>query len=318
MRHIWAGVVSAVLVLTVPVGLQASAATDRTKTVRSVEISTDTATVRVGQTRTLTAYVLPATAEDQEVYWDISDDEIVAVDGDGILTGVSPGTATVTATSADGKRRATCVVTVPAAAVAGLATDGEEDASSTAALSGGERLHAATLRADVERALQTAANSPAKVTYQGKSKVSAAALRAADYAAREANGTVELRFDTLFAQGGIQGRLTVNPALYGDSEGDIRLGVTTQSAYINTLRQTLQASGYGDAAIVHCEQSGSYGMMVEIAAKVDESKPDTGSLTLWAYDPATGGMTPVEAALRVDANSYVHFATDVGGVYILA
>ncbi|MDL2234296.1 hypothetical protein LJC63_12080 [Ruminococcaceae bacterium OttesenSCG-928-L11] len=51
---------------------------------------------------------------------------------------------------------------------------------------------------------------------------------------------------------------------------------------------------------------------------MDGSKPDTGSLALWVYDPATGGMTPVEAALRVDANGCIHFATDAGGVYILA
>ncbi len=83
---------------------------DDTVRVSSVTLPA-TAGVATGKTTALTATVLPANATNKTVSW-ASDNTAVATVSGGIVTGVSVGTANITAT-ADGKT-ATCVVTVSA------------------------------------------------------------------------------------------------------------------------------------------------------------------------------------------------------------
>lgn len=66
----------------------------------------------VGETGTLTATVQPDTATDKTVTWASDDQTVATVDQSGTVTAVAPGTATVTATTADGSHTARCVVTV--------------------------------------------------------------------------------------------------------------------------------------------------------------------------------------------------------------
>ena len=61
---------------------------------------------------TLTTTFIPSDATFKEVIWESSDTNIVAVDQDGNVTAVSNGTATITATSRQGRKTATCTVTV--------------------------------------------------------------------------------------------------------------------------------------------------------------------------------------------------------------
>jgi hypothetical protein len=77
------------------------------------------ATVKVGESITLTASVLPSTAL-QSVWWSSDNPTVATIDrGSGAVRGVSEGTAIITATSADGGKTAMCVVTVEA--------DGDDD-----------------------------------------------------------------------------------------------------------------------------------------------------------------------------------------------
>ena len=77
--------------------------------VESVTVTPASASVKVGETVTLTATVLPSAAGHQ-VEWISSDIGVAKVSVDGVVTGVKAGTATITA-SADGKSSA-CTVTV--------------------------------------------------------------------------------------------------------------------------------------------------------------------------------------------------------------
>ena len=79
--------------------------------VESVTLSKGTANVAVGNQVTLTATVLPENADNKKVTWS-SDKESVATVVNGVVTGVAAGTATISATSVDGGKRASCVVTV--------------------------------------------------------------------------------------------------------------------------------------------------------------------------------------------------------------
>lgn len=77
--------------------------------VESVVLDRTSVELKIGESTTLTATVLPADADDKAVSWTSSDASVVTV-ADGVLTGVKAGTAVITVT-ASGKT-ATCEVKV--------------------------------------------------------------------------------------------------------------------------------------------------------------------------------------------------------------
>ena len=85
-----------------------------------------------GETVTLIPTVLPGDATDKSVTWS-SSDEAVATVTDGVVTAVAAGTATITVTTTDGAKTATCAVTVAAPAASTYTVtlkEGTEDATS--------------------------------------------------------------------------------------------------------------------------------------------------------------------------------------------
>jgi uncharacterized protein (TIGR02145 family) len=78
----------------------------------TVQLDATTHELTVGEIFTLNATVLPETVTNRDVTWSSSDDSIAAVGIDGSVLGVAAGTATITATSAEGGKTADCVVTV--------------------------------------------------------------------------------------------------------------------------------------------------------------------------------------------------------------
>ncbi|MCF0053448.1 Ig-like domain-containing protein [Dyadobacter sp. LJ53] len=86
----------------------------------SVAVNPSTASVGVGDTTRLSATVLPAIATNQKVTWSSSNTSIVSVDGSGLVRGMSPGTATITATTNEGQKTASSTVTAGNIAVSGV------------------------------------------------------------------------------------------------------------------------------------------------------------------------------------------------------
>ena len=70
----------------------------------------ETLTLIIGASGSLSATILPANATYKSLTWTSSDESIATVDASGKVTSVAPGTATITAYSADGGITATCVV----------------------------------------------------------------------------------------------------------------------------------------------------------------------------------------------------------------
>jgi hypothetical protein len=68
--------------------------------------------IYVDDVEDLTATVVPEDAANKKTLWTSSNDSVVTVDDNGAVTGISAGTATVTATSEDGGFTAICTVTV--------------------------------------------------------------------------------------------------------------------------------------------------------------------------------------------------------------
>ena len=67
-----------------------------------------------GDVTVLTATVTPSNASNKNVYWISSDSSVATVDNAGKVTAVKAGSATITVTTEDGGKTATCKVTVKA------------------------------------------------------------------------------------------------------------------------------------------------------------------------------------------------------------
>lgn len=289
-----------------------------------VYINTEMITVRVNQTRTLFATVEPYHTDDKTVYWDTSNPEIVTVDGDGIITGISPGEATVTATSVNG-RVGRCRVTVPGYALRGIEADTDNEGNPAAQIRGGEELSAAVLRADAEAALKDC--DTAALTYRDKTAVTTTALRSASYTAEMSGGRVSVRMVTsekgledsvrLFnpdPTADAQGWLTLDPALAGTEDYTIATRVVTDPGETGALKKQAEASLGGRAAVIRLYQQGAFGMTVSVAAKADLSGMNRQSINLYSFNGDAGTFSPLkDQSYTVDGGGYIHFSADHGG-----
>lgn len=94
-----------------PDSVQASGA----KKVTGVTLSDATLSLTAGgATATLVATIAPVDATNQNINWSTSDANVALVDGIGKVTPIAEGEATITVTTVDGGKTATCVVTVSA------------------------------------------------------------------------------------------------------------------------------------------------------------------------------------------------------------
>ena len=81
-------------------------------TVTSVSLNKTSMSMTVGDTQTLTATVLPSNADDKSVSWSSSNSSVASVSASGIVTANVVGTATITVTTNDGGKTASCLVSV--------------------------------------------------------------------------------------------------------------------------------------------------------------------------------------------------------------
>lgn len=80
--------------------------------VESVSLNKSSLDIMVEETAQLAATVMPSTASDKSVSWTSDNPQVATVDSNGKVTGVSVGIATVTASSNNGSKSATCTVRV--------------------------------------------------------------------------------------------------------------------------------------------------------------------------------------------------------------
>lgn len=81
--------------------------------VTGVSVSPGTSTVIVNATQQLTATVAPSNASNKTVTWSSNNNAVATVNNNGLVTGISSGTALITVTTQDGSRTATANINVP-------------------------------------------------------------------------------------------------------------------------------------------------------------------------------------------------------------
>ncbi len=79
--------------------------------ITSIKINSDLSEIRVNETFELTVDIKPSNATNKNITWKSSDTSIVTVEA-GLITGISPGSATITATSKDGKKSDSITIAV--------------------------------------------------------------------------------------------------------------------------------------------------------------------------------------------------------------
>lgn len=101
--------------------------TVKPKTVSVTGISLDRTSVTLleGETTTIVATVYPSNATNKSTFWYSSNPTVASVDGNGVVSAMTAGTAVITVTTDDGGKTATCTVTVnpKTIAVTGVSLD---------------------------------------------------------------------------------------------------------------------------------------------------------------------------------------------------
>ena len=130
--------------------------------VTGVTLNKTALTLNIGANETLSATVAPADATNQNVTWKSSNAAIASVDANGKVTGVAAGEATITVTTEDGGKTATCKVTVKAATIAVTGVTLNKTATSLL-VGGSETLTATVAPADATNKKVTWKSSDAAV-----------------------------------------------------------------------------------------------------------------------------------------------------------
>ena len=114
---------AAITVLTEDQGKTATCVVRVWKKVTGVSLDQTTLGLNVGESTSLTATVAPGDAANRNVSWSSSANAVATVDAAGRVTAVSAGTATITVTTEDQGKTATCAVTVSTVPVSGVTLD---------------------------------------------------------------------------------------------------------------------------------------------------------------------------------------------------
>ncbi|MDR1623850.1 MAG: Ig-like domain-containing protein [Tannerellaceae bacterium] len=96
--------------------------------VTSVQVYPAALEMKPGELATLTATVLPATAANKAVEWSSSAPQVAEVTVSGNVFACAPGTAVITAASAEGRHKATCLITVATPTATDRQTPGAQPA----------------------------------------------------------------------------------------------------------------------------------------------------------------------------------------------
>ena len=126
---------------------------DKIVHVTGISLDRNSATIKEGESITLVVTVTPANADNKEVNWSSSSDAVATVDASGKVTGVKAGSATITATAADGGMKASCALSVEANLAPSVTVEAKNVSAISAILSGKANL-GSTVASDLKVGFQ--------------------------------------------------------------------------------------------------------------------------------------------------------------------
>ena len=126
---------------------------DKTVHVTGISLDRNSATIKEGEYITLVATVTPSNADNKSVSWSSSSDAVATVDASGKVIGVKAGSATITATAADGGMKATCSLSVEANIATSVTVEAKNISAISAVLAGKANL-SSTVASDLKVGFQ--------------------------------------------------------------------------------------------------------------------------------------------------------------------
>ena len=126
---------------------------DKIVHVTGISLDCNSATIKEGEYITLVATVTPSNADNKSVSWSSSSDAVATVDASGKVTGVKAGSATITATAADGGMKATCSLSVEANLAPSVTVEAKNVSAISAVLAGKANL-SSTVASDLKVGFQ--------------------------------------------------------------------------------------------------------------------------------------------------------------------
>ena len=126
---------------------------DKTVHVTGISLDRNSATIKEGEYITLVATVTPSNADNKSVSWSSSSDAVATVDASGKVTGVKAGSATITATAADGGMKASCSLSVEANLAPSVTVEAKNVSAISAVLAGKANL-SSTVASDLKVGFQ--------------------------------------------------------------------------------------------------------------------------------------------------------------------
>jgi hypothetical protein len=206
--------------------------------------------------------------------------------------------------------------------MSGAAT-GDPNASADKSLSpfGGtpeEKAAKEAIAGAAEAAAQSGSDT-ANVSAKNVESISSAELEAMYNAAALAEMKTKYTADTTTANGSVQGRIEINPALAVNLNKDILLGVSTSGTEADRISSIFKRFYSNRLCVIYLSHAGSYGMKVKIAAKINMDNLNMNDVFLYRYDSAANSFKPFPAPeMFIDQNGYLHFDTIYGGGIIVS
>ena len=250
--------------------------------VTGVTLNKATLSLIAGASETLTATVAPADATNKKVTWKSSNAAVASVDANGKVTGVKAGEATITVTTEDGGKTATCKVTVKPNLVS------EITLAALAIYVGESKAVTATVKPDdaTNKALTWTSSDETVATVDATGKVTGKKIGTATITATAQDGSGVSGSCTVTVLSHVK-KVTVTPA-------NLTLG--QNKSY--TLKATVEVFGSGTDTGVTWTSSDTTIATVDATGKVTATDK-VGTVTITATskaDPAKKGTCTVKVS----------------------
>ena len=271
--------------------------------VTSVSLDQTSLTMTVGDTQTLTATVSPSNATDKSVSWSSNNTSVATVSFSGVVTAKAAGSATITVTTNDGGKKATCSVTVKAQTVS--VTGVSLDKTSMSMIVGDTQTLTATV---------TPSNASNKSVTWSSSNTSVATVSSSGLVTAKAAGSATITVTT--NDGGKKATCLVTVSAAIVSVTGVSLDKTSLSMTVGetqTLTATISPSNATDKSVIWSSNNtsvasvSSSGLVTAKAAgsaTIIVTTNDGGKTALCAVTVTQSGPEAVDLGLSVKWASY--------------